>query len=158
MYYYMLISTYCRNEVHTYDEHNYEYLTEVVNTIWEENAQTLNFANMPENVHITEGDSSKKYFKCVLDAGHIVASDPFVEVHISDNSDIEITHYTKSQYVGDARSSFAMFYILWCLFCFLVMMAGWWLIKLSIYILCIAVDFVVRLHSWLTPQDTEKAK
>ena len=150
----------CKHEVHTYNESNYEYLETVVNTIWDENTQTLKRKNIPNNVHIEEGKFSPSTvnFKCVLDAGHIIASDPFVKVHISDNSDLEITHYTESVCVNDTRARFAVGYFLWCVLCWVAVMAVWWLVKISIYILCIVFDWFVKFISWFEPRGTKKAK
>lgn len=143
----------CGHEVHTYNESDYEYLEAVVNTIWDENTQTLKHMNIPNNVYIEEGDFSPSSvsFKCVLDAGHIVTKDPFVEVHISDNSDLKITHYTESEYISNSRGCFAVWYFLWCLVYVYAAVAVWWLVKISIYILCIVSDLFVKFVSWIEP-------
>lgn len=147
-------------EVNTYDEHNYEYLTEVVNNICDKNTKTLSIANIPDNVHITGGEfySSKTDFKCVLEDNYLVISDPFVEVHISDNLDVEITHYTESEYIGDARATFVLFYVLWCLLCLWAIMAGWWLIKLVIYIFCILYDLIGLFITKIKSSNAKKDK
>lgn len=144
----------CRHEVHTYNESDYKYLESVVNTIWDENTQTLKHKNLPDNVYIEECEFSLSAvsFKCVLDEGHIVTSNPFVKVHISDNSDLEITHYTESEYINDSRGRFAVCYFLWCVVCFYAVVAVWWLVKISIYILCIVSDLFVKFVSWIEPR------
>ena len=143
----------CRHEVHTYNESDYEYLEAVVNTNWDKNTQTLKHKNIPDNVYIEEGKFSPSTvsFKCFLDAGHIVTSNPFVEVQISDNSVLEITHYTESEYIANSRGRFAAFYFFWCVVCFYAVVVVWLTVKISIYILCIVSDLFVKFVSWIEP-------
>ena len=140
------IATYreCGHEINNYDISNYEYLTNLIDGIWDKDAKILNVADLPDNVTIkgAQFSSLETDFKCFLENGNILITDPFIEVHSSDNSDIEITYYTESEYVGSARADFVLFCILLCVLCLFTEIAVWWLIKLAIYLFCGICDFV----------------
>jgi len=98
-----------KSEVNTYDTYNYEYLSSVVDTIWDKNAKILNPKDLPDDVIIEEysqNTSSGIDFKCTLNTTNNIVNDPFISVHISDDFEtVETTYFTESEYIADGRNS-----------------------------------------------------
>jgi len=139
-------------ELDSYNEANYKYLTAIVYTIWDEDTKSLKLDYIPDNVSITEAtaSSSGANFKCNLTSKNSLVPAPFVNVRISEDFNVEVIHYTKSEFRSSAKLEFGMFCAACCVLCLFAEVAVWWLIKISIYLFCSLYDlteeFITKLN------------
>lgn len=138
-------------ELKSYDEAHYKYLTAIVYTIWDEEAKSLKLDYIPDNVCITEANISPSgtNFKCLLRGKANLLSSPFVNVHISEDFNVEVSHYTENEFRSYAKGEFVMFGIACCVLLLFAEIGIWWLIKILIYFFCslydLAEKFVTKL-------------
>lgn len=138
-------------ELERYDEADYKYLTAIVYTIWDEEAKSLKLDYIPDNVGITEAhfSPSETSFKCFLKGEAEYLPAPFVNVHISEDFNVEVSHYTESEFRSYAKGEFVMFGIACCVLLLFAEIGIWGVIKISIYLFCglydLAEKFVTKL-------------
>lgn len=132
------------DEATTYDVYHYEYLTNVVTNIWNEDTKSINASDIPENVIITEAQvsSSEVDFKCSLITDYSFADDPFIEVHISDNFDVEVTHYTEDEYIKAFESNLFGFSIGYCALIFFGVFVVYYLVLFCIGLIFLLYDLI----------------
>lgn len=139
-------------EFESYDEADYKYLTAIVYSIWDEEAKSLKLDYIPDNVDITEANISPSgtNFKCLLRGKTDLIPAPFVNVHISEDFNVEVSHYTESEFRSSAKLEFGMFCAACCILCLFAEIAIWWSIKILIYFFCnlydLTEEFVINLN------------
>ena len=130
----------------SYDEADYKYLTTIVLNIWDENTKSIRIDYIPDNVSITEANISPSEisFKCYLNGKADLLSAPYVYAHISEDFNLEVTHYTEDQYHSYVKSEFIWFGIACCVVLLFAEVGIWWLIKILIYFFCALYDLTEK--------------
>ena len=123
-------------ELKSYDEADYKYLTSIVYTIWDEDTKSLKIDYIPDNVSITEAEISPSgtNFKCNLIGKTSIVPAPFVNVHISEDFIVDITHYTESKFCSYVKGEFVAFCVASCILCILVELLILGLFTILIYL------------------------
>lgn len=139
------------DELESYDEADYKYLSTIVFNIWDENTKSIRIDYIPDNVSITEANisQSETSFKCSLNGKSNYLPAPFVNVHISEDFNLEVTHYTEDQYRSYAKGEFVMFGIACCVLLLFAEIGIWWLIKITIYFFCALYDLAEKFGTKL---------
>lgn len=134
-------------ELEKYDENNYKYLTAIVFNIWDEETKSLRIDYIPDNVGITEANisPSETTFKCYLKGKANLLPAPYVNVHISEDFNVDITHYTESEFHTYAKGEFVGFGIAGCILILLAEGIVWCVITILIYFLCVLYDVTKKL-------------
>lgn len=138
--------------INSYDESNYKYLTAIVYTIWDEDTKSLKLEYIPDNVSITEAAASPSgaNFKCNLISKNPLIPAPFVNVYISEDFNIEVTHYTENEFRSSARIQIVLFCAACCALWLLIEIVVWLLIRILVYFFCGLYDltkkFVTNLN------------
>lgn len=138
-------------ELERYNEADYKYLSTIVFNIWDENTKSIRIDYIPDNVSITEANISptETSFKCSLNGKSNYLPAPYVNVHISEDFNVEVSHYTENEFRSYAKSEFVMFGIACCVLLLFAEIGIWWVIKISIYLFCVLYDltekFVTKL-------------